>query len=90
MLSLSQITAITGACGKRLEHLVGQGGEVRRAAAAQPVHPVPGAHLERPEHGDLPVRARGEDLRARAAQRPADTGGLLMNMTNDLQRQDQR
>jgi hypothetical protein len=56
---------------ERLEHLVKRGDEVRRAAAAQPVYPAPGADLDRAEHGDLPVRARGEDLRARAAQRPA-------------------
>ena len=45
--------------------------EVGCAAAAQPVHPGAGAHLDRPEHGDLPVRARGGDLRADGAQRPA-------------------
>ena len=47
------------------------GGEVRRAAAAQPVHPPVGGQLERPEHGDLPVLAPGWDLRAAQAQRPA-------------------
>ena len=26
-----------------------------------PVHPRPGAHLDHPQHGDLAVRARGED-----------------------------
>ena len=57
--------------GERPERLVQQGDEVRCAAAAQPVHPGAGGHLDRAEHGDLTVRARGEDLRAHAAQRPA-------------------
>ena len=41
MLSLSQITAITGARGNAREQLVQQRDEVRRAAAAQPVNPAP-------------------------------------------------
>ena len=57
--------------GERSEQLVQQRDEVRRAAAAQPVHPRAGGHLERAEHGDLAVRARGEHLRAHTAQRPA-------------------
>ena len=71
MLSLSQITAITGGAGKCPQHLVQQRDEVRRAAAAQPVHPRAGGHLERAEHGDLAVLPRGGNLRAPAAQRPA-------------------
>jgi len=35
---------------ERSEQLIQQGDEVRRAAAAQPVHPAPGAHLDRAEH----------------------------------------
>jgi len=45
---------------ERPEHLAYQRGEVSGAAASQPVHPAPGAHLDRAEHGDLPVRARVE------------------------------
>jgi hypothetical protein len=48
---------------ERLVEHAQQGDEVRCAAPAQPVHPRPGGHLERPEHGDLPVLARGENLR---------------------------
>jgi hypothetical protein len=49
---------------ERPEHLVQQGDEVRRAAAAQPVHPRPGAHLDRPSTVTLRLPA-GPHMRAR-------------------------
>jgi hypothetical protein len=56
MLSFSQIHHDLRGLRERPEQLGRPGGEVRRASAAQQVHPRPGAHLECSEHGDLPVR----------------------------------
>ena len=58
---------------ERPEHLVQQRDKIRGAAAAQPVHPGASSHLDRAEHGDLPVAARSRDIRpaARSVQWPA-------------------
>jgi hypothetical protein len=66
-MSLSQITAITGAPG----NAASSWSSSAMKSAAQPVHPRAGGHLERAEHGDLPVLPRGGNLRADRAQRPA-------------------
>jgi hypothetical protein len=74
MLSLSQVTVITGARGNARS--TWSGGAVKSAARRRPSRYTrcPVVTSGGPGHGDLLVRARGEHLRAGAAQRPAGPG----------------
>jgi hypothetical protein len=56
---------------ERPEHLVQQGDESPPRSGGPAGTPTPRCSPRPPQHGDLAVRARSEDPRAQAAQRPA-------------------
>ena len=70
MLSITQITTIAGAARERLDEHASNA--MKSAAQRRPSRRADDRWSpRRAEHGDLPVAARGRDLRAGTAQRPA-------------------